>query len=50
MNSKALPTGWRDRLPAARGRLAFDEPLAPFTWLRVGGPADVLFLPADEDD
>jgi UDP-N-acetylmuramate dehydrogenase len=30
--------------------LAFDEALAPFTWLRVGGPADVLFLPADEDD
>lgn len=43
-------SGWRDRLPGVRGRLAFDEVLAPFTWLRVGGPADVLFLPADEDD
>ncbi len=43
-------SSWRDRLPPVRGRLAFDEPLAPFTWLRVGGPADVLFLPADEDD
>ncbi|HLI65972.1 MAG TPA: UDP-N-acetylmuramate dehydrogenase [Caulobacteraceae bacterium] len=41
---------WRDRLPPARGRLMFDEPLAPFTWLRVGGPAEVLFLPEDEDD
>lgn len=41
---------WRDSLPPVRGRLAFDEALAPFTWLRVGGPADVLFLPADEDD
>lgn len=41
---------WRDRLPPVRGRIAFDEPLAPYTWLRVGGPADVLFLPADEDD
>ena len=41
---------WRDRLPAVRGRLALDEPLAPFTWLRVGGPADVLFLPEDADD
>ncbi len=41
---------WRDRLPACRGRLLFDERLAPFTWLRVGGPAEVLFLPADEDD
>lgn len=40
----------RDRLPSARGRLIFDAPLSPFTWLRVGGPADVLFLPADEDD
>ncbi len=33
-----------------RGKLHFDEPLAPFTWFRVGGPAEVLFLPADEDD
>jgi UDP-N-acetylmuramate dehydrogenase len=41
---------WRDRLPSVRGKLLFDEPLAPFTWLRVGGPADVLFLPEDEDD
>ncbi|HXQ47853.1 MAG TPA: UDP-N-acetylmuramate dehydrogenase [Caulobacteraceae bacterium] len=41
---------WRDRLPPARGKLLFDEPLAPLTWLRVGGPADVLFLPEDEED
>jgi UDP-N-acetylmuramate dehydrogenase len=41
---------WRERLPATRGKLSFDAPLAPFTWLRVGGPADVLFLPADEAD
>ena len=41
---------WRDRLPRSRGKLLFDEPLAPFTWLRVGGPADVLFLPEDEAD
>jgi UDP-N-acetylmuramate dehydrogenase len=41
---------WRDKLPEVRGRLLFDEPLAPFTWLRVGGPADVLFLPADAED
>jgi UDP-N-acetylmuramate dehydrogenase len=27
-----------------------DEPLGPLTWLRVGGPADVLFMPADEAD
>ena len=41
---------WRDSLPSVRGKLLFDEPLAPFTWLRVGGPADALFLPQDEDD
>jgi UDP-N-acetylmuramate dehydrogenase len=40
----------RDDLPAVRGRLLRDEPLAPFTWFRVGGPADVLFLPADDAD
>ncbi len=33
-----------------RGRLTLDAPLAPFTWFRVGGPADVLALPADEED
>ena len=37
-------------LPATRGRVIRNEPLAPFTWFRVGGPADVLFLPADEQD
>ncbi len=41
---------WRRSLPTTRGRVLIDEPLAPFTWLRVGGPAEVLFLPADEDD
>ena len=41
---------WRDTLPAARGRYLLDEPLGPLTWFRVGGPADVVFLPADEAD
>ena len=41
---------WRGDLPQVRGRLLFDEPLAAFTWLRVGGPAEVLFLPADGGD
>ena len=41
---------WRDHLPTVRGKLLYDEPLAPFTWLRVGGPADVVFLPVDEAD
>lgn len=38
------------RLPAVRGQLLLNEPLAPFTWFRVGGAADALFLPADPDD
>lgn len=33
-----------------RGRLLANESLAPLTWFRVGGPAQVLFTPADEDD
>ena len=41
---------WRGRLPTVRGKLIIDQPLAPFTWFRVGGPAEVLFLPLDEDD
>jgi UDP-N-acetylmuramate dehydrogenase len=41
---------WQDHLPKTRGKLLHNETLAPFTWLRVGGPADVLFLPEDEDD
>ncbi|KRB49534.1 UDP-N-acetylmuramate dehydrogenase [Phenylobacterium sp. Root700] len=41
---------WRDSLPEVRGRILKDEPLAPFTWFRVGGPADVIFLPQDEAD
>lgn len=39
-----------DRLPPVRGKLVADEELAPFTWFRVGGKADALFLPKDEDD
>lgn len=37
-------------MPALRGRLIANQPLAEFTWFRVGGPAQVLFLPDDEDD
>lgn len=37
-------------LPQVRGQLLRGESLAPFTWFRVGGPADALFLPADADD
>lgn len=37
-------------LPAPRGALTPNRPLAELTWLRVGGPADWLFQPADEQD
>lgn len=36
--------------PSVRGTLTADRPLADLTWLRVGGPADWLFQPADEAD
>lgn len=39
-----------EAMPEVRGRLTPDRPLADLTWLRVGGPADWLFQPADEDD
>jgi UDP-N-acetylmuramate dehydrogenase len=38
------------RLPRPRGRLEANVPLAELTWFRVGGPAEVLFSPADESD
>lgn len=43
-------SGFLDRLPPVRGKLIPNEQLAPFTWFRVGGPADALFLPKDEAD
>ena len=37
-------------LPPVRGALTPERPLADLTWLRVGGPAEWLFQPADLDD
>ncbi len=37
-------------MPTPRGKLAADRPLSELTWLRVGGPADWLFQPADAED
>jgi UDP-N-acetylmuramate dehydrogenase len=39
-----------ETLPPLRGRLQTDAVLAPATWFRVGGPAEVLVRPADADD
>ena len=38
------------RLPHVRGRLSPNRSLKELTWFRVGGPAEVLFSPADEED
>lgn len=40
----------RAAAPELRGRLLANQDLAGVTWFRVGGPAQVLFTPADEED
>ena len=37
-------------LPPVRGKLTPNRDLSDLTWLRVGGPADWVFQPADIDD
>jgi len=39
-----------DRLPEIRGKLIPNASLAEQTWFRVGGPAEILYRPADEED
>jgi UDP-N-acetylmuramate dehydrogenase len=41
---------WIADLPPVRGKMMYRADLAPFTWFRVGGPADVVFLPEDAAD
>ncbi|MEM0922494.1 MAG: UDP-N-acetylmuramate dehydrogenase [Pseudomonadota bacterium] len=43
-------TALAEALPPTRGKIQMARPLAPLTWLRVGGPAEALFQPADEED
>ena len=51
MNMAAIrPRRLLDRLPPVRGRLTENAPLAGITWFRVGGPAEVMFRPADLAD
>jgi UDP-N-acetylmuramate dehydrogenase len=45
-----LTPSLKSSLPQLRGRLLANEPLAPLTWFRVGGPAQALFMPEDETD
>ncbi len=39
-----------NNLPKIRGTYSLNRPLADLSWLKVGGPAEVLFQPADVDD
>jgi UDP-N-acetylmuramate dehydrogenase len=48
--SSDLTADLRAAAPDLRGRLLASASLAEVTWFRVGGPAQVLFMPEDEDD
>lgn len=50
MAAKQITDRLIDRLPPVRGRLSEGSSLANVTWFRVGGPAEVLFKPADLED
>ena len=50
MSAKHHAPSLMDSLPEVRGRLSADEPMARYTWFKVGGNAEVLFRPADADD
>ncbi|RDI60685.1 UDP-N-acetylmuramate dehydrogenase [Microvirga subterranea] len=45
-----LTADLKARMPELRGRLDANAPMAPLSWFRTGGPAQVLFAPTDEDD
>jgi UDP-N-acetylmuramate dehydrogenase len=40
----------KSKMPELRGRLLANQPLAEFTWFRVGGPAQAFYMPDDEND
>jgi UDP-N-acetylmuramate dehydrogenase len=50
MVALSTPPSLLDRLPQVRGRYEPDGAIARYTWFRVGGPAEVLFRPADVAD
>ncbi len=50
MNGAALVAKLTASLTDLRGRLTAEAPLKDYTWFRVGGPAEVLYSPADEAD
>ncbi len=50
MNVRNLAREMKALAPDLRGRLVAHAPIAEATWFRVGGPAELLFSPADADD
>src|SRR5216684_308836 len=50
MNFPDMALGLAAAMPKLRGRLLANQPMADLTWFRVGGPAQILFSPADEED
>jgi len=48
--AQSASRGWIDRLPPLKGRLSLDADLSRITWFRVGGPAEIMFRPADLED
>jgi UDP-N-acetylmuramate dehydrogenase len=50
MSFPDIAAALRSKMSALRGRLIANQPLAELTWFRVGGPAQILFIPEDEDD
>ena len=50
MNGANLLARLAAALPELRGRLGAETSLKDYTWFRVGGPAEVLYSPADEAD
>ena len=50
MVAQHITKGLIDRLPKVRGRYSANAPLDKVTWFKVGGPAEVMFRPADVND
>jgi len=50
MSFPDIVAGLKSKMPALRGRLLANQSLAELTWFRVGGPAQVLFMPEDDND
>src|SRR5438105_628894 len=48
--ARTLPVPLIDRLPPIRGKYRPCVAISELVWFRVGGPAEVMFRPADRDD